>query len=323
MRLILLAGIVILAVSQWWAAATILLSDWKAGRTWRRVVGETAGVSNQMRITVKVEQGIEFAPPAPKEPGYAENERVLEMEYDHGLKNYRRVEFLINPATGKARVAGFQFAPVWLGLLGLVYLIVAGGFWLVTSDLAAEPGSWVYYQTPPWTGPASVAARSAGWPILMHALGAAGCLFGVWMWWFSSDSLARRAAMCSVIFVVAGAFAVFAIGRATYRIEADDEGLRESSALGWRRAPWSELRGAVDETVYYFGTRSSSSRGSSMLDHINHRVYFTNQEGQELMSIDDDLKPEQAKALLAHVLSRTNLQPQKREIKKKMFGYRQ
>jgi hypothetical protein len=323
MRLILLFGIAALAASQWWAAASILWTDWQAGRTWHRVIGETSGVADQMHLTVKVERGIEFTRPVPKDLVFAENERILDMEYDHGLKNWRRVEFLINPATGKARVAGWRFSALLPASLGLVYLVFGAGFWLVTSSFApTEPGNWVYYQSPPWSGPAVVSARSAGWPIL-NTLAIALCLFVIAMVWTSVDSPAKRAASCSVVVVIAGTYAVLTIGRVTRRIEADGEGLRESSALGWRRAPWGLLRGAVDETVSYYGKRSPSSRSSSMLDHVTHRVYFTNQEGQEIVTIDDDLDPEQRKALLDHVLSRTGLQPEKREIKRNMFSYRQ
>ena len=53
------------------------------------------------------------------------------------------------------------------------------------------------------------------------------------------------------------------------------------------------------------------------LDHIDHRVYFTDDQGEEVVSIDDKLVAEQGKALLAHVLGRTGLQPQKREIGKR------
>jgi hypothetical protein len=62
------------------------------------------------------------------------NERILQMESDEGLRPYRRVEFLVYPATGRARVTrGVGVAPFLLALWGLVYLLVARGFWLLTA----------------------------------------------------------------------------------------------------------------------------------------------------------------------------------------------
>jgi hypothetical protein len=78
--------------------------------------------------------------------------------------------------------------------------------------------------------------------------------------------------------------------------------------------PWPALRGAVDETVYYY--MGGSGRRSPMRYHT-HRVYFTDDQGEEVVSIDDKLVAEQAKALVAHVLGRTGLQPEKRERGKK------
>jgi hypothetical protein len=172
------------------------------------------------------------------------------------------------------------------------------------------------FQAPPWHEPAVVSARSGVWPAFEYGLGAAVAVFGFVMLWISRDegSLLSRVGLGSVVLFVAGVFTVCALHRATYRIEADSTGLRESSAFGWKMTPWQALRGAVDETVYYY--MGGSGRRSPMRYHT-HRVYFTDGQGEEVVSIDDKLVPEQAKALLAHVLGRTGLQPEKRERGKK------
>jgi hypothetical protein len=59
------------------------------------------------------------------------------------------------------------------------------------------------------------------------------------------------------------------------------------------------------------------------LDNVDNRVYFTDDQGEEVVSIDDKLVPEQAQALLTHVLGRTGLKPEKREIGKRWFSYTQ
>ena len=182
----------------------------------------------------------------------------------------------------------------------------------------------MYFQAPPWHEPAVVSAKSIAWPVFERALGAAIAVFGFVMLWTAREgSLLRRVGLGSVTLFVAGVFTVYALDRATYRIEADSSGLRESSALGWKMTPWTALRGAVEETVSYYGKRSPSSRSSSMLDHVTHRVYFTDDQGREVVSIDDDLVPQQGEALVAHALSRTGLQPEKRERERQMFSYRQ
>ena len=123
-----------------------------------------------------------------------------------------------------------------------------------------------------------------------------------------SGALAWRVAL-----FVAGVLSVFALDRATYRIEADSTGLRESSAVGWKVTPWTALRGAVDESVYHYSGGSLNGRTSPKLDHISRRVYFTDDQGEEIVSIGDDLDTQQGKALLEHVRARTRLRPGKRE----------
>lgn len=103
-----------------------------------------------------------------------------------------------------------------------------------------------------------------------------------------------------------------ALDKATKRIEVDSTGVRECSALGWKITPWHTFRSAVQETTYYYPRESN--RSSPMLDHVRWRVYFTDDQDLPVLIIGDDLNPKQGKALLDYVLSRTNLQLEKREI---------
>ena len=156
-------------------------------------------------------------------------------------------------------------------------------------------------------------------PDLQFGLATAVCALGVVMTWTTPRfGLARRAGVGSLALFLTGVMGVNALGRATYRIEVDPTGVRESSALGWRSTPWWTVHGAVDETTRYLSRRSP--RSLPMLDHVRRRVYFTDDQGQEVFSIGDDLKPQQAKAILDHVLGRTSLQPEKRELL--LFNYR-
>ncbi len=268
-----------------------------------------------MRPDVKVEQGIEFLPP--RDEFHGEDERRLELESDEGLRRFHRYEFLIDPVTKRARVAGIRFTPFLLALLGLVYLGLAAAFYYATSG--SVPSAWVYFQPPPWHEPAVFSARCGAGPVIKWVLGAAVGVFGFVMLRTSRvESLWGRVGLASVALFVAGVFAVIGLDRITYRIEADSRGLRESSAVNWRMTPWGVLRGAVDETAQRALGRMSSARGSSTMYHTVHRVYFTDDQGEEVISIDDDnLGPEQAKALVAHILARTGLQPEKREIGKR------
>jgi hypothetical protein len=136
-------------------------------------------------------------------------------------------------------------------------------------------------------------------------------------WTSRTGSLLSRVGLGSVALFVAGVLSVLALDRATYRIEADSTGLRESSATLWKMTPWPVLRGAVEETSYRAEGKVSPARGSSVLYSAHHRVYFTDDQGEEVVSIGDNLVPEQAKALLAHVLGRTGLRPEKRVLGKK------
>ena len=79
------------------------------------------------------------------------------------------------------------------------------------------------------------------------------------------------------------------------------------------------MRGAVDETTFYFGRRSS--RSAAILNRVSRRVFFTDSQGPEVISISDELQPEQRKAVLDHVLRRTGLQPVKRERQRLLFDY--
>ncbi|MGD1157716.1 MAG: hypothetical protein ABSA41_18100 [Terriglobia bacterium] len=349
LRAILILGMIGLAAGVWWAAWTIVRTNWTAKREWPRVIGKITSVANPLRPIVKVEQGIEFAPPIVQTDGpspYEPDERVLDLESDEGLRwGPKRIVFLINPVTKQARVArAVTISPFLLALLGAVYLALVGGFYWVTNpspppgewtasdarrvrpdlpeDLFTQSSSeWNYYQTPSWTEPALLSAKMATWSWFQFLLEAAIGLFCVVMFWTGRSSLGARAGYGSIALFVVGVLSFYALDKATYQIEADSTGLRECSAAGWKLTPWRALRGAVDETVYYVARRS---RGGStpMLDHVTHRVYFTDDQQSEVVSIGDDLIPDQANALLDHVLSRTHLQPEKREIERLMLTYR-
>ena len=339
-----------LAAGVWWAACSIVRTNWKAKREWHRIAGKITSVANPLRPIVKVEQGIEFTPPIVQTDGpspYEPDERVLDLESDEGLRwGPKRVVFLINPVTKQARVArAVSFSPFLLALLGVVYLALAGGFYLVTSpppppgewassdarsrhpdlpeDLFTRPSSeWNYYQAPPWTEPALASAKMATWSWFQFLLEAAIGMFCVVMFWTGRSSLGARAGYGSIALLVVGVLSFYALDKAAYRIEADSTGLRECSAAGWKLTPWRALHGAVDETVYYLARRSRAG-STTMLDHVTHRVYFTDDQQSEVVSIGDDLIPDQAKALLDCVLSRTHLKPGKRELNRLMFTYRQ
>ncbi len=325
LRTVLTLGLVGLAVGVWVETWLAVQAKSRAEREWQRVTGTVIGLADAMRPHVKVEQGIEFLPPP--DVTDSADERRLEMEADEGLRRFRRYEFLVDPVTKRARVAGGGFAPYLLAVLGLGYLGLAAAFHYVTSaDMTHTgatwpgnpPGIWVHFQAPPWHEPAMVSARSGAWAYLKWGLGAAILVVGVLMQWTSRvGGLWSRVGVCSLALLLAGVLGVCALHRATYRIEADSTGVRESSAVGWKMTPWAELRGAVDETVYRAEGKMSSSRNSSVRYTPHRRVYFTDGQGEEVVSIGDDLNPPQGEALLAHVLDRTGLHPEKRVIGKK------
>jgi hypothetical protein len=314
-----------LAVGVWAETWFAVRAKSMAEREWHRVTGTVIGLADPLRPDVKVEQGIEFtAPPA---VGDGPDERRLAMETDEGLRRFHRYEFLVDPVTKRAHVAGVEFSPLLLALLGLVYLGLAAAFYHLTSNPVtyqgvslpvSPPGEWVHFQAPPWHEPAVVSARSSVWAVLKWGVGAAGLVFGFVMLWISrGGTLLVRVGLGSVALFVAGVLSVCALDRATYRIEADATGLRESSAVGWRMTPWPVLRGAVEEAVYHYSGGSLNGRRSPTLEYVSRRVYFTDDEGEEVVSIGDNLDPQQGKALLAHVLRRTGLKPEKRERGKK------
>jgi hypothetical protein len=321
LRTALILGMVGLAVGVWVETWVAVQAKSRAEREWHRVTGTVTGLADPMRPDVKVEQGIEYAPP--RSIADAEDERRLQMESDEGLRRFHRYEFLVDPITKRARVAGAGFAPPLLALLGLVYVGLAATFYYLTSSgvtfhgislPASSPGAWVHFQPPPWHEPAVVSVRSGVWSALKWGLGAAILVTGVVMQWSSrTGTLLSRVGLCSVALFVAGVLSVIALDRATYRIEADSTGLRESSAVGWKVTPWTMLRGAVEETAHHYSGGSWGGRSTLKLDYPTHRVYFTDDQGEEIVSIGDDLDAQQGKALLGHVLARTGLRPEKRE----------
>ena len=137
------------------------------------------------------------------------------------------------------------------------------------------------------------------------------------LWTSHAESLLNRVGLSSVVLFLAIVFSVLTLNRATYRIEADSTGVRESSAVGWKMTPWQMLRGAVDETVHT--AARSHTRQPMTPSSTTHRVYFTDDQGDEVVSIDDDdySGPEQAKALVAHILGRTGLKLKQRKIEQK------
>jgi hypothetical protein len=124
-----------------------------------------------------------------------------------------------------------------------------------------------------------------------------------------------RVGISSIALFVAIVFSVLTLNRATYRIEVDSNGVRESSAVGWKMTPWPMLRSAVDETVHT--PARSHTRQPMTPSNTTHRVYFTNDEGEDIISIDDDMLPEQSQALVAYILDHTGLKLKHRKIEKK------
>jgi hypothetical protein len=326
LRNVLILGMVTLAVGVWVKTWSDVQAKSRAEREWCRVAGEVFGLADPLRPDVRLEQGIEFIP-APSDGYYSpsSNERILEMETDEGLRRFHRYEFLIDPITKRARVARVRFSPFVLALLGLVYLGLAGALYYLSSSRiaghegilqASMPGAWSYFQDPPWHEPAVVSARSTVWPAVKWGLGAAiGVLGFVMLWTARAQTLWGRVGISSVALFMAIVFSVLTLNRATYRIEADSTGVRESSAVGWKMTPWPMLRDAVDETVHYAGRLHT--RQPMTLSRATHRVYFTDDQGEEVVCIDDDMVPEQSQALVAHILDRTGLKLKKRKTEEK------
>jgi hypothetical protein len=326
LKTLLILGMVGLAFGVWVGTWLEVRAKSRAQREWHMVTGEVFGLADPLRPDVRIEQGIEFVPAPPG--GYyspTEDKRVLEMERDEGLRRFHRYEFLVDPVTHRARVAGVGFTPFLLALLGLVYLGLAVGFYYVAAHLlttpagTVTPGEWVHFQPPPWHEPAVVSARYQPWETLKWGLGAAILVIGFVSPWASrTGTLWSRVGLGSIALLVAGVLGVFALDRATYRIEADSTGVRESSAVCWRMTPWAVLHSAVDETSRESLGRVSAAKGSSMLYADTHRVYFADDLGEEIISIEDKkFGPAQAKALVAHILARTGLKVEKRDLRKK------
>ena len=323
LRALLILGMIGLAVGVWVQTWLDVRAKSRAEREGPRIVATVRGLFDPMRPDVVVEQGIEFAPP-PTE-GSLPDERCLEMENDEGLRYGRRYEFLIDPVTKRAHVASFRFSPLLLALLGLVYLGLAGALYFLTSTNATHhgvslaenlPGAWTYFQDPPWHSLAFVAVRSTAWSAVLWGLGAAGGVFGFVMLWTShAETLLGRVGISSIALFLAIVFSVLTLNRATYRIEADSTGVREVSAVGWKMTPWALLHGAIDETVHTAGR--SYSRHEYKPSSTTHRVYFTDDQGEEVMSIDDGMDPEQRQKLVAHILERTGLKLERRRIERK------
>ncbi len=323
LKVILTFCILMLAVGVWSAAVSVVRTNARAKREWHRVIGKVSGLRHPERPEVVVEEGIEYAPPLPpdKDPAaFQANERIFQLDGDAGLRILDRVELLVDPVTKRARVAGkIGLAPFLLALLGLLYVAIAAGFLLVTWTVVAEPGQWVYYQSPPWKEPAILSARFATWPILERVLGLAIGLFGAAMVWTSpATSLPKRAAIVSVVLLVTGFLGVTALERLTYRLEADTTCLRQSSALGWQKTPWEVIRHGVDETTRWMGKRSS--RSLAMLDHVTRSITFTDEHGSEVARIGEDLRPDQLEAVLKYVIARTGVQPEKRVRQRELLS---
>jgi hypothetical protein len=180
LRTALILAMIGLAVAVWVETWLDVRARIRAERAGQRITGTVVGLFDSMRPDIKVEQGIEFAPP-PTDKAQPE-ERRLEMENEEGLRAYRRYEFLIDPVTKRAHVARLRLSPLLLALLGLVYLGLAGALYYSTSSRitgqegilqASRPGAWSYFCDPPWHESAVVSARSTVWPAVKWGL--AGC----------------------------------------------------------------------------------------------------------------------------------------------------
>jgi hypothetical protein len=323
LRTALILALIALTAAVWLETWLDVRSKIRAEHAGQRIIGKVVSLGNSMRPDIEVEQGVEFAPPATDQtrPEW----RTLEMENEENLRAYRRYEFLIDPVTKRARLARLRFTPLLLVLLGLAYLSVAGGLYYATSSRitgregllqASQPGAWSYFCDPPWHEPAAVSVRSTVMGAALWGLGAAVGVFGFVMLWTSrAGTLFGRVGISSIALFLAIVFSVLTLNRATYRIEVDSNGVREFSAVGWKMTPWSMLRGAVDETVH---TPSRSHTRQPMTpSSTTHRVYFTDDQGEDIISIDDDMAPEQSQALVTYILNRTGLKLKKRRIEKK------
>ena len=275
-------------------AATALMGGWFATkaiqsnrvvlRTWQRAEGvlDGAGPKGTMEIVI----------------GERPDERRLLAPMQHYRGLSRNVTIYLDPADPeRARIGGTLQLWLWpatavllcfIGCAGVLVALGAG-----RGALAEAPAITSWKLSPqPAADPAAIvlhAPKSQGVaPLYWSVLGVAALAVGVFAPW--GTPFQRLGPILLGSLFVLGTWGL-ALHNRTLRISATVQGLRETSALGWREVPWERVRSVELRDVVSVPYRLNMREGVATPGQRARTIVFANDNGFALLRMSEHMQP--------------------------------
>lgn len=313
-------SLVIAAMSGSWLIARAMWpavsSNLMARRSWTRTEGEVRGLAGDVEFELGSEPETYRA--------------TTKVDHNWGLTLFHKAPLWMDPAD-QTRIKTAGFLQMWLApaaLGGMMLLLLATALFaalagtgpvIATADGMPRHARWQFTTSPG-------ALNTLGEGINLHSpdkqwkIVVGWSMLGVAMVTLVALGKGGHLVSSAWYMIVGSAFTIslwmFACHTKTLEVSANGQGMRMTSALGWREVPWAMVRGVEEQeifTTYYNGNMKMWELpfpGSTV-----HVISFNDAGGRTLMSFSPELGPgEEQKRLFEMCAARTGAHLKKRTI---------
>jgi hypothetical protein len=286
-RLALVAIAAAIALLSGWFAAQAIRSNLVVLRTWEHAEGELDGEGPKGTMEIVIGER-------------PDTRRLLApMQHYRGLS--RIVTVYLDPADPeRARIGGALQLWLWpataillclLGCAGMLGAFRAGRG--ATADAAANTSWRLSPQPAADRGDIVVhAPKSEGVaPLYWSLLGVAALATGIFAPW--GTPYQRLGPILLGSFFMLGTWGLALHGR-TLRVSASGQGLRETSALGWRQVPWERVRSVERRDVVSVAYQFTMRERLAFPGNRARTIVFADDYGFALLRMSEHMQPSAA-----------------------------
>ncbi|MCU1232780.1 MAG: hypothetical protein JWP63_747 [Candidatus Solibacter sp.] len=300
-----MAGILLVGRAMW----PLVTGNLAARNSWTRTEGEVRAMSGAVEFEIGSEPSSYRA--------------FAQVDHTWGLSLFKKAPLFIDPAD-PTRVKTAGLLQMWLApaeMAGLLILLLAA-VWLAASlgtvpSSASTPGSWQFVPSPgPRIDGIRLYSPSRQWKIVVG-----WSMLGVGMVVLVAIGKDNRQASRLAYMLLGSAFAIglwmYAWHTKSLELSANGQGLRMTSALGWRDVPWEMVRGVELQEIFTTYYNGNMRMWELPFPGSTARVYsFNDQRGRTLLSFSPELAPKDGlKQLFDLCAQRTGSKLQHRTIR--------